>query len=147
MKALLDKISTLENAIGVGITCPPHDMEPSNTVQPPPQGEGSSSRGAKRKRTIEIEPPSYALSHSMESTASSYRHPNDARKLLQDELSVSGKLALYQRNVLETAISLADELSQPSTHAVENDAWEKVPTDFTPGELVQILLQGTPSKA
>ena len=145
MKALLDKISNLENAIGAGITFPPHRMETSKTVQSP-QDEGSSSRSAKRKRIVEIEPPSYTLSNPTESTASSYRHPNDARKLLQDELSVSGKLALYQRNVLETAISLADELSQPSTNTVENDAWDKVPTDFTPGELVQILLQGTPSK-
>ncbi|PVH93213.1 hypothetical protein DM02DRAFT_574711 [Periconia macrospinosa] len=137
LMALLQKVSSLENAISAGASRDTRLLNP--TTQSPSEDDRSSSRGSKRKRTSE--PPPHNLLSPSGSLSSRHQSPNNARELLQEELSHNSRLLSYQQNVLQTAVSLADELSKSSSCTTESIVWNKVPTDLAPGELIQVLVQ------
>ncbi|CAI6333098.1 unnamed protein product [Periconia digitata] len=139
IRLLLERLTSLENAANVGSSLPVHATGPSPLGHIRRLSESEASTSSKKTRTHE--PLTYSALSSSASVPSHGRSPNNDRELLQEELSHNSLLASYQQTVLQTAISLADELSKSPSHPVENTAWDKVSTDLAPGELVQILLQ------
>ncbi|KAL1600483.1 hypothetical protein SLS60_006869 [Paraconiothyrium brasiliense] len=153
-KDLVEKLATLEDAVrstGVGapsVTSAPPPAAESNAVSS--TGEHISPRPAKRSRTDAgsigtatsaqdlLLPPDLLPPDSV----TSQLHRNDgARDHIEKELTLNESLKSHQKSVFETAIAFIDQLSQAPTSAVEEEVWNlKVSTEFSRGELVQIIL-------
>lgn len=75
---------------------------------------------------------------------------NEARNLIQKELSTNSRFSMHQRSVLETAISFVDHLSNaPVPTMKDRSSFDKSmyePTELTHGEILHVIL-GTETKS
>jgi hypothetical protein len=69
---------------------------------------------------------------------------NEARYLIEKELSTSSRFSMHQRSVLETAISFVDQLSNaPVSTMKDRSTFDKSmhePTELTHGEVLHVIL-------
>jgi hypothetical protein len=74
---------------------------------------------------------------------------NEARDLIQKELSTNSRFSVHQRSVLESAISFVDHLSNAPVPTIKDrstfDKSMYVPTELTQGEIIHVIL-GTETK-
>lgn len=150
IKALVEKLTTLENVVrttGVG-TPSASSAPPSATAKPysvSSTGGDISPRPTKRSRndegSIETVTSTQDLLSPPDSVTSQLHRNGGARDHIEKELTLNESLKSHQRSVFETAIAFIDQLSQGPTTSVEEEAWNlNVSTDFSKGELVQIVL-------
>ncbi|KAF2676111.1 hypothetical protein K458DRAFT_424966 [Lentithecium fluviatile CBS 122367] len=140
IRALVEKLSSLENAVR-GTTPPTsHSNLNANVIPPTSTNVAPNPRPPKRRRGGEIISTQEGLSPP-DSIGSQQKRTNEGLSCILNELSHNGSLAENQRNVLETAMAFIDQLSRTSSSAVENDVWShKVPINLTRSELVQIMI-------
>ncbi|KAF2449912.1 hypothetical protein P171DRAFT_202687 [Karstenula rhodostoma CBS 690.94] len=158
IKALVDKLATLENAVrttGVGArsasSAPPSTSAKSNTMSS--TGDDISPRPAKRSRndagSIGMATSTPDLLSPPDPVAFQLHRNGGAREHIEKELTLNESLKTHQKSVFETAIAFIDQLSQgPTTSVEEEEIWNRnVSTDFSKGELVQIVLASPQSDA
>ncbi|KAK7181265.1 hypothetical protein PSPO01_12742 [Paraphaeosphaeria sporulosa] len=157
IKALVEKLATLENAVrttGVGASSigsvPPSAAAMSNSVSS--MGDDISPRPAKRSKneagSIGTVTSTQDLLSPPDSVTSQLYRNGGAREHIEKELTLNESLKSHQKNVFETAIAFIDQLSQGPTTSVEEQAWNlNVTTDFSKGELVQIVIASQQSDA
>ncbi|KAF1958424.1 hypothetical protein CC80DRAFT_524542 [Byssothecium circinans] len=139
IRALVEKLSSLENTVNATTSRTQPAAEGQNIVLGPPDNGDLSPRPSKRRRNMG---PSSLLDllSPPDSASSSHQPPNEARDFIQKELSNNARLAAHQKSIFKTAIAFVDQLSQSPSSLAESVTWTTVPTDLVPGELVQIIL-------
>lgn len=141
IRNLVEKLSNLEKVVSHKVL-PPETAVQGSTTQSPSTDIDTSSRPIKRRRDARNITTQDLLSPP-DSVASQQR-PNECCNFIQKELSYNSKLAECQRSILEIAVSFIEQLSQAPSSAPADHAWGlQVSTDFTPGELIQIVLAST----
>ncbi|KAJ4360719.1 uncharacterized protein N0V89_001286 [Didymosphaeria variabile] len=149
IKALVEKLATLEDAVrSTGVSAPSVTSAPPAAAKPntvSSTGDDISSRPAKRSRTdagsVGTATSAQDLLSPPDSVTSQLHRNGGARDHIEKELTLNEGLKSHQKSVFETAIAFIDQLSQAPTTAVEEEVWNlKVSTEFSKGELVQIVL-------
>lgn len=150
IKALVAKLATLEDAVrttGVGSSSAglalPSEAAKARSVSS--TKDGMSPRPPKRSR-IDVDSngtitPTRDFPPLQNSVNSQIHCDGEAREHIEKELTLNENLKSHQKQVLETAIAFIDQLSQGSTTNVEEEVRNlELSTDFSKGELVQIVL-------
>ncbi len=145
IQALVQRLSHLEDSV----------LNTQESPRPPlaaieelsPERHATSERPLKRKRTISAV---NAVAPAATPEVDTAQQPtNEARSLIQMELSTNSRFSMHQRSVLETAISFVDHLSNaPVTTIKDRSTFDKsmyAPTELTQGEILHVIL-GTETK-
>jgi hypothetical protein len=114
---------------------------------PSPEHQVTSERPLKRKRTASAV---NAIAPAATPEVDTVQQPaNEARNLIQKELSTNSRFSFHQRSVLETAISFVDHLSNaPVPNTKDRSTFERsndAPIELTQGEILHVIL-GTETK-
>ncbi|KAF2628170.1 putative Zn(II)2Cys6 transcription factor-like protein [Macroventuria anomochaeta] len=145
IQALVQRLSSLEDTVRVTQETP----RPSLAVpeEASPEQHASSDRPLKRKRTSTAV---NAVAPAATQEVDTAQQPtNEARNLIQKELSTNSRFSMHQRSVLEMAISFVDHLSNaPVPTMKDRSTFDKSmyePTELTQGEILHVIL-GTETK-
>ncbi|KAJ4359222.1 hypothetical protein N0V95_002389 [Ascochyta clinopodiicola] len=144
IQALVQRLSSLENSVRVTQDTP----RPSISIpeEASPEQQVSSERPLKRKRTSSAVNTAPAATPEVDTAQ---QPTNEARNLIQKELSTNSRFSVHQRSVLETAISFVDHLSNaPVPTMKDRSTFDKsmyAPTELTEGEILHVIL-GTEAK-
>jgi hypothetical protein len=124
IRALIEKLSSLENALAQG-AAPRTSLNDANATAPTLANAEEGPRPLKRRFDGELVPTQDVLSppDSVASKRSQPQRPSEGLGFILDELSHNNSLADNQRNVLELAIAFIDQLSHTSSLAVDNEVW------------------------
>lgn len=113
----------------------------TNTSQAPLGRSPSPSRSLKRKRSAHICTQETIVSTLNSDT--SQHQVSEGRVMIEKELSNNVLLSRNQRNVLESAVSFVDHISQAhSLTSEDRGLWERkdgIETELTPGEIIHVL--------
>ncbi|KAJ4993640.1 C6 transcription factor [Stagonosporopsis vannaccii] len=140
IQALVQRLSSLEDSVRVTQETP----KPSLAVpeEASPEQQESSDRPLKRKRTSSA--VNIIASAVTPEVDTAQQPTNEARNLIQKELSTSSRFSMHQRSVLETAISFVDHLSNaPVPTMKDRSTFDKSmyePTGLTQGEILHVIL-------
>jgi hypothetical protein len=141
----VQRLSTLEDSVRVTQETP----RPSLVLQEEtlPEQHVTSDRPLKRKRHSSAGNAVAPAATPEVDTAQ--QSTNEARNLIQKELSTSSRFSFHQRSVLETAISFVDHLSNAPVPTIKDrstfDKSMYAPTELTQGEILHVIL-GTETK-
>lgn len=147
IQALVQRLSSLEDSVRVTQETP----RPSAAIleEGSPEQNGSSDRPLKRKRTTSAVNGS-APAATPEVDIVQQPTTNEARNLIQEELSMNSRFSMHQRSVLETALSFVDHLSNAPVPTMKDrssfDQSMYEPTELTHGEILHVIL-GTETKS
>ncbi|KAF3045835.1 hypothetical protein E8E11_005927 [Didymella keratinophila] len=147
IQALVQRLSSLEDSVRVTQETP----RPSAATleEGSPEQNGSADRPLKRKRTSSAVNGS-APAATPEVDIVQQPTTNEARILIQKELSTNSRFSMHQRSVLETALSFVDHLSNaPVPTMKDRSSFDKSMyehTELTHGEILHVIL-GTETKS
>ena len=140
IQALVQRLSSLEDSVRVTQETP----RPSLAVpeEESPEQQEYPDRPLKRKRTSSaVNTVASAVTPEVDTAQQS---TNEARNLIQKELSMNSRFSMHQRSVLETAISFVDHLSKaPVPTMKDRSTFDKSmyePTGLTQGEILHVIL-------
>lgn len=145
IQALVQRLSSLEDTVRVAQDTPRSSIALPEEASP--ERHTSSDRPLKRKRTSSaVNAVAPAATPEVDT---SQQPTNEARNLIQKELSTNSRFSMHQRSVLETAISFVDHLSNaPVPTMRDRSTFDKSmyePTGLTQGEILHVIL-GTETK-
>lgn len=143
----MQRLSSLEDSVRVTKDTPRASIICQENASP--EEHASTERPLKRKRTSSAV-NTVAPAATPGELDISQQPNNEARNLIQKELSTNHLFSLHQRSVLETAISFVDHLSNaPVPTMKDRSTFDKTmyePTELTQGEILHVIL-GTESKS
>ncbi|KAL1595419.1 hypothetical protein SLS59_008351 [Nothophoma quercina] len=142
---LVPRLSSLEDTVRVTQETPRPSLPPPEEGSP--ERHASSERPLKRKRTSSAVNTVAPAATPEVDTAQ--QPTNEARNLIQKELSTNSRFSMHQRSVLESAISFVDHLSNAPVPTIKDrstfDKTMYAPTELTQGEILHVIL-GTETK-
>lgn len=141
----MQRLANLEDSVRVTQETPRLSIAVPEEASP--EQNATSDRPLKRKRM------SSAISNVAPAATPevdiAQQPTNEARNLIQKELSTHSGFSVHQRSVLETAISFVDHLSNaPVPTMKDRSTFDKsmyAPTELTQGEILHVIL-GTETK-
>ncbi|KAF2114507.1 putative Zn(II)2Cys6 transcription factor-like protein [Lophiotrema nucula] len=142
IQALVDRLSSLEDS--VLSTRPPTEgqQQDRDVSQSSSRFQHSPRESLKRKRSMDVSNEERPV--PTPSSDTSQQHPvNEARSLIQKELSYNGRLSDNQRTVLETAIAFVDQISHTQSNAGRGKTLDDrvfVSTELTNDEIVHVII-------
>ncbi|KAH6633646.1 putative Zn(II)2Cys6 transcription factor-like protein [Boeremia exigua] len=146
IQALVQRLSSLEDTVRVTQDTPRPSLAVPEGLSP--EQHASSDRPLKRKRTSSAVNTGAPAATPEVDTAQ--QPTNEARSLIQKELSTNSRFSMHQRSVLETAISFVDHLSNAPVPTMKDrstfDQSMYEPTGLTQGEILHVIL-GTETKS
>ncbi|KAF9690803.1 hypothetical protein EKO04_011046 [Ascochyta lentis] len=146
IQALVQRLSSLEDSVRVTQDTPRSSIPLPEEASP--ERQASSERPLKRKRTSSA--VNVTVPAATPEVDAAQQPTNEARNLIQKELSTNSRFSMHQRSVLETAISFVDHLSNaPVPTMKDRSTFDKsmyAETELTQGEILHVIL-GTETKS